>query len=46
MEWQVKRKSLNGTEHACVGYEEMHNNIRVYDELLCIDFSYLDLWWL
>ena len=31
MEWQVKRKSLNESDHAYVGYEEMGTNIRVYD---------------
>ena len=35
MEWQVKRMSMNESEHAYARYEEMCNNIRVYDELLC-----------
>jgi len=31
MKWQVKRKSLNESDHAYAGYEEMGTNIRVYD---------------
>ena len=36
---KLKGKSLNESDHAYARYVE----IRVYDELLCINFSYLEL---